>query len=179
MKWTIDPQHSAIEFGVKHLGIATVRGRFTTFSGQLETASGGAPQALAVEIDAASIDTNAADRDTHLRSADFLDAARHPTLTFRSTAIRPAGEQRYDVEGDLTLRDVTKPVQFTVTTEPTVVDPWGGRRIAGRATGALSRKAWGLTWNSVLEAGGLLVGDEVRFTLDVQLVAEQKAAAAA
>ena len=178
MKWNIDPGHSAIEFGVKHLGISTTKGRFLKFDGSIEADAEGTPQRLEVAIDPASVDTNLSDRDNHLRSPDFFDVAGHPTMTYRSTAIRASGASRYEIDGELTLRGVTKPVRFTASVEPALVDPWGNRRIAGHATGVLSRKDWGLTWNSVLETGGLLVSDEVKFSLDVEVVAERAAAAA-
>ena len=177
MRWNIDAGHSAIEFGVKHLGISSTKGRFQKFSGAVETDSTGAPTGLDVTIDVASIDTNLADRDTHLRSADFFDTEKHPAMTYRSISVRPA-TNGYEVLGDLTLRGISRPVTFHVQAEAAVTDPWGNQRIAGQATGKLSRKEWGLTWNKVLEAGGLLVGDEVRFNLDIELVAERAAAAA-
>jgi polyisoprenoid-binding protein YceI len=103
----------------------------------------------------------------------------YPAITYESTAVRPTGKGAYEIDGNLTLHGVTKPVRFTATVEPAVKDPWGNQRVAGRATGTLSRKDFGLTWNSVLETGGLLVGDEIRFTLEVEVVAAQQAAAAA
>lgn len=178
MKWNIDAGHSAIEFGVKHLGISTTKGRFLSFGGSIETDAAGVPQRLAVTIDPATVSTNLADRDNHLRSPDFFDVAGHPTMTYTSTAIRQAGPGTYEIDGELTLRGVTKPVRFRAAVEPAMVDPWGNRRIAGHATGVLNRKDWGLTWNSVLETGGLLVSDEVKFSLDVEVVAERAAVAA-
>lgn len=178
MRWNIDAGHSAVEFGVKHLGISTTRGRFQKFSGHVETDAAGVPQQLEVTIDAASVDTNLADRDTHLRSPDFFDVGLHPTIVYHSAAVRPAGPSTYEVDGELTLRGVTKPVRLTATVAPSMIDPWGNRRVAGRATGKLNRKEWNLTWNSVLETGGLLVSDEVQFTLDVEIVAERAAVAA-
>lgn len=178
MRWNIDAGHSAIEFGVKHLGISTTRGRFQKFSGHVEVDAEGVPQQVQVRIEAASVDTNMADRDKHLRSPDFFDVGLHPAITYRSSAVRPAGPNTYEIDGELTLRGVTKAVRFTATVEPAMVDPWGNERVAGRATGKLSRKDWGLTWNSVLETGGLLVSDEVKFTLEVEVVAERAAVAA-
>jgi polyisoprenoid-binding protein YceI len=178
MRWNIDAGHSAIEFGVKHLGISTTRGRFQKFSGHVETDAAGVPQQLEVRIDAASVDTNLTDRDKHLRSPDFFDVGLHPAITYRSSAVRRAGPNAYEIDGELTLRGVTKPVRFTATVEPAMVDPWGNQRVAGRATGKLNRKDWGLTWNSVLETGGLLVSDEVKFSLEVEVVAERAAVAA-
>ena len=177
MQWTIDPAHSSIEFSVRHLGIATVRGRFTKFTGGAELDVRGRLQTIAATIDAASIDTGVAPRDTHLRSADFFDVARFPTITFRSTAIAPRADGTLDLTGDLTMRGETKPVRFALEASAPIRDPWGNPRAAASATGTLSRKAWGLTWNQVLELGGVAVADEIRFTLDIQAVAAQAAAA--
>jgi len=173
MKWTIDQSHSSIEFSVKHLGIATVRGRFRQFSGDVALDEQGRPQSIQATIDAGSVDTGVEQRDTHLRSPDFFDTARHPTLTFVSTAIRPGGGGTLRVTGDLTIRGETRPVTLTVTPSAAIRDPWGNQRAAASATGTLSRKEWGLTWNQILELGGLAVADEVRFALEVEVVAPQ------
>lgn len=177
MQWTIDPSHSSIEFSVKHLGIATVRGRFRQFSGSVELDEANRPRAISAAIDAGSVDTGVAQRDAHLRSPDFFDAERHPTLTFESTAIRSDDEGRLLVTGDLTIRGETRPVSFTVAPSAPIRDPWGNRRAAASVTGTLSRKDWGLTWNQVLEFGGLAVADAVRFTLEVEVVSPQAIAA--
>jgi len=177
MRWNIDAAHSAVEFGVKHLGISTTKGRFQKFSGAVEGDTTGTPVGLDVTIHVASIDTNSPDRDAHLRSADFFEVEKYPTITYRSTSVRPV-TNGYEVLGDLTMRGVSKPVPFHIEAEPAVTDPWGNERIAGHAVGKISRKEWGLTWNKILEAGGLMVSDEVKFTLDVELVAERAAVAA-
>lgn len=179
MRWNIDPTHSVVEFGVKHLGIATVKGRFRTFKGAIETDAAGAPRSLEVSIDAASIDTNVADRDAHLRSGDFLDVERYPEISYRSTSVSPMGGGQYRIDGELTMRGVTRPVTFTAEVDQVVTDPWGNRRIAGRASGKLNRKEWGLTWSQLLETGSLVVGEEVKFTLEVEAVAEAAARAVA
>jgi polyisoprenoid-binding protein YceI len=178
MRWNIDAGHSAVEFGVKHLGISTTRGRFQKFSGHVDTDAAGVPQRLEVTIDPASVDTNLADRDKHLRSPDFFDVGMHPAMIYHSTSVRPAGPNLYEIDGELTLRGVTKAVRFTASVEPAMVDPWGNRRVAGQAKGSLNRKDWGLTWNNLLEAGGLLVSDEVKFTIEIEVVAERAAVAA-
>lgn len=177
MQWTIDPSHTSIEFSVKHLGIATVRGRFREFSGTLELDETGRPLAIHASINAASIDTGVEQRDAHLRSPDFFDAARFPTLTFTSTTIRPSGDRTLLVTGDLTIRGETRPVTFAVEPSAPIRDPWGNRRAAASATATISRKNWGLTWNQVLEFGGLAVADEVRITLEVEVVSPQAVAA--
>jgi polyisoprenoid-binding protein YceI len=179
MKWNIDQAHSAIGFSVRHLGIATVRGRFREFGGFLETGRDGQPLSLEVTIEAASVDTNQADRDRHLRSADFFDAERYPRLSFRSTAIRSAGPGGYDIAGDLTIRGVTRPVRFSAEAAQALADPWGNRRLAGEASGVIDRREWGLVWNQLLETGGFMVSDEVKFHLEIEAVAEVSQQAAA
>jgi polyisoprenoid-binding protein YceI len=175
MQWTIDATHSVVEFGVRHLGISTVKGRFRTFQGTVETDPSGVLRSLDVRIDPASIDTNVKDRDAHLRSADFFDVERYPQMMCRSRAITPSGQGTYRVEGDLTMRGVTRPVTLLVEAEQPLTDPWGNTRIAARASGTLNRKDWGLAWNQVLETGGLLVGEEVKFNVEVEAVAEAPA----
>ena len=175
MQWTIDTAHTNVEFAVKHMAISTVRGRFKTFSGSIETDEQGRPTSVEATIDAASIDTGTPDRDQHLRSADFFDVANHPELTFRSTRVTPTASG-YELEGDLTIRGVTRPVTLAVEVGSPVKDPWGNQRIAASATTTISRKEWGLTWNQVLEFGGVMVSDEVKITLDVEAIAAVPAA---
>ena len=170
MQWKIDPSHTRVEFAVKHMGITTVRGRFNRVSGTLETTDEGTLKSIEALIDASSIDTAEPQRDDHLRSPDFLDAGHHPTLTFRSTAVDPLDGDRYLVKGELTIRGQTRPVTFEVEASKPMNDPWGNLRAGASANGKLKRKEWGLTWNQILELGALLVGEEVRFTLDVEVV---------
>ena len=179
MRWNIDAAHSIIEFGVKHLGISTTRGRFGKAEGFVEMDEKDTPTSLQVTIDAGSIDTNQADRDKHLRSADFFDVERFPTITFRSTVIRQVNDDEYEIIGQLSMHGIARPVTFRAEVEPVVKTPWGDRRKAGVASGKLNRKDWGLVWNQVLETGGLLVGEEVRFNLEVELVAVPAAEEAA
>lgn len=176
--WTIDPVHTQIEFSVRHMGLSTVRGRFTAFGGRVTTAESGAPAAIAVDIETASIDTSAGDRDAHLRSADFFDAAAHPTITFRSTAVRPVAGDRFEIVGDLTMHGVTRPITLEADVGEPIRDPWGQARRAAVVAGKLNRKDFGLTWNQILEAGALLVGEEVRLTLDVQVISSETVAEA-
>ncbi|HWQ27752.1 MAG TPA: YceI family protein [Dehalococcoidia bacterium] len=175
--WTIDKSHTSVEFAVRHMGLATVRGRFRSVDGTVETGPDGAPRAIEARIDAASIDTGDARRDEHLRSADFLDAQRYPTLVFRSTRIAAETGGRYRVDGHLTIRDETRPVSFEVEVTRPVTDPWGYLRAGATARGTLNRKDWGLTWNQALEFGALLVGEEIRFAVDVEVVAAARVAA--
>lgn len=174
--WNIDAAHSGINFSIRHMVVAKVRGRFGKFSGHLDlddadlTAS-----TLEVTIDASSIDTGVGQRDEHLRSADFLGVDQFPELRYQSKRIDKLGEDHYRVIGDLTIRDVTREVALDVEYGGHGKDPWGNERVAFSAKTAIDRKDFGLKWNQALEAGGLLVGDKVEIDLDVQAV---KAAAA-
>ncbi|HKI57185.1 MAG TPA: YceI family protein [Trueperaceae bacterium] len=175
MRWNLDPAHSSVEFSVRHMGFATVRGRFKEFSVDVESDDNRLSR-LSARIEAASIDTGEPQRDQHLRSDDFLAAERFPELRFEGSRIEVTGEDRYRVSGDLTIRGTAKPVSFDVEVQKPINDPFGNVRVAAEATGRLNRKDWGLNWNQVLEAGALLVGEEVRFTIDLQAIAAQEAA---
>lgn len=177
MQWNLDPTHSAVEFSVKHLGIATVKGRFRNFTANVAAGADGKLSKIEATIDANSIDTGVDQRDGHLRSPDFFDVASFPEIRFVSTGVTPRGDGESVITGDLTLHGVTKPVSFTLEQSGITRDPWGNQRIAGTATGKLNRKDWGLTWNQTLELGGVLVSDEVKFTLEIQVVAAQPVAA--
>ncbi|HET9066137.1 MAG TPA: YceI family protein [Gemmatimonadales bacterium] len=168
--WQIDPAHSGIDFSVRHLMISTVRGRFGSIAGRVGSidANGGAPR-VEVTIDPSTITTSNDQRDKHLRSADFFDVERYPTMTFTASEVEGDLDQTFTLTGDLTIRDVTKPISFEVEAHGVTVDPWGNRRAGYSARGKLSRSAYGLTWNQMLEAGGVTVGDEVKFTIDVAL----------
>ncbi len=176
--WEIDVSHSAIQFHVRHMVISRVHGRFSRWSGTIQLD----PQDLTrssvdVTIDAASIDTQVADRDTHLRSPDFLDVAKHPQLTFRSREIRKAGEG-YRVVGDLELHGVKREVVLEAEFSGTGKDPWGNERAAFAAKATLDRRDYGLVWNAALEAGGVLVGEKVEITIEIEAVKKSAAAAA-
>lgn len=175
MRWTIDATHSSIEFGVRHMGISTVRGRFHEFDATVELDDNGTPTRVSAEIQATSIDTGVEQRDQHLRSADFFDVEKYPTLEFRSKAILPSGPHRYRVAGELSMHGVTAPVELELETSDEIQDPWGNRRIAGWLRGTLNRKTWGLTWNQVLEFGSLMVSEEVTLEIDVQVVEPSEA----
>jgi polyisoprenoid-binding protein YceI len=168
--WKIDPNHSTVEFAVKHLMITTVKGHFNELEGEIVTADGDPSRSsVTATIKAASIDTRAGQRDDHLRSADFLDAANFPELTFKSTRISGSGSE-LEVTGNLTIRGVTREVTLDVTNEGAGKDPWGGERIAFSATTKLDRREFGLTWNQAIESGGVLVGNDVKVSIDVQAV---------
>ena len=168
--WTIDAAHSHVEFAVKHLMISTVKGRFGDVSGTVTAGDDTFRDAeLDIKIGVASIDTRQPDRDTHLRSADFFEVEKFPTMTFKSTRVEPKGDD-IKVTGQLTIRDVTKDVVLTVTPEGTGKDPWGGVRAGFSATAKINRRDFGLTWNQALETGGFVVGDEIKISIDVELV---------
>jgi polyisoprenoid-binding protein YceI len=169
--WKIDPVHSQIEFSVKHLMITTVKGRFTGVVGtvQIDDANP-ANSSVDVRIDVNTIDTREAQRDAHLRSADFLDAEKFPQLTFTSTRIAERKGDAFKLVGNLTIHGVTREVVLDVTDEGRGKDPWGGERAGFSATTKINRKDYGLTWNQALETGGVLVGDEVKIHLELQLV---------
>jgi polyisoprenoid-binding protein YceI len=169
--WTIDPSHSHVEFSVRHLMIANTKGRFGLVEGTIQLDDADPAKSTAeVRIDAASIDTRDPQRDAHLRSADFFDVERFPHLTFRSTAITDVRGTQFKLAGDLTIHGVTRPVVFNVTQEGRGRDPWGNEKAAYSATAGIKRSEFGLTWNQALEAGGVLVGDEVKISLDLELV---------
>ena len=170
--WNIDPVHSAAEFKVRHMMISNVKGQFPKVTGALTVDENDlARSRVEASIEAASIETRDPQRDAHLRSADFLDVEKFPTLSFNSTRISLVREGELAVEGDLTIRGVTRKVTFSVEgPTPPVKDPWGNTRIAVSATTKINRKDFGLTWNAALETGGILVGDEVAVTLDVEFV---------
>ncbi len=177
--WVIDPSHSRVGFSAKHAMVATVRGQFTDFSGSL-TLDGSNPAASVAEvtISTASINTNSEDRDNHVRSADFLDVETHPDMTFRSTGVKHEGGDDFVMAGDLTIRGTTRPVELEVELEGLATDPFGNERIGFSGETVISRKDFGLTWNVALEAGGVLVSDKVKITLDVSAVKQQDDASA-
>ena len=164
----VDKSHSEVDFQVRHL-ITKVRGRFTDYSGTIEfNAEHPAESKVNITIQAASIDTAEPKRDAHLRSDDFFAAEQFPTLTFTSTKITPRKGDLYDVEGDLTIRGITRRVVLPVTHLGTAKDPWGNEKLAFEAETTIDRKDFGLTWNATLETGGFLVGDEVKVSLQIQ-----------
>jgi polyisoprenoid-binding protein YceI len=167
--WNIDVSHSSITFSVRHMVVAKVRGHFTKFSGSLQIdADRLADSQVAVEIDTGSIDTREAQRDTHLKSADFLDVEKFPAMRFQSTKVEVIDAEHLKVTGDLTIRDVTHPVVLDTQYAGRTKDPWGGERTGFSATTKIDRKEFGLKWNMVLEAGGVVVGDTIEIALDVE-----------
>ena len=164
--WHVDPAHSRIEFAVKHLGIATIRGAFREFEGTLDLDEGRARGT----VKAASLDTYDENRDEHLRSPDFLAVVEHPELRFESTEIRPVDEDTSEIEGDLTIRGATNPIVLRAEFQGSETDPWGNERIALEVTGELDRTDWGMTFNQVLGSGNVLVSDRVKLRLDIGAV---------
>jgi polyisoprenoid-binding protein YceI len=169
--YAIDKTHSEAAFQVRHL-ITKVRGRFTDFSGAIEfNADQPAASKVSFAIQAASIDTNTPDRDAHLRSDDFFAVEKFPTVNFESTGITATGGSDYTVAGNLTMRGVTKAIVIPVTLLGTAVDPWGNEKLAFEGEVTINRKDYGLNWNAALEAGGFLVGDDVKISLTIQAAA--------
>jgi polyisoprenoid-binding protein YceI len=165
--WEIDASHSNVEFVVRHL-LTKMRGRFTEFSGDITIGDEPTLSAVHAEIRAASIDTHNADRDAHLRSPDFLDVESHPVLAFHSTGVEQVSDDRWLVHGDLTLRDVSRPVTLDVTYLGWITDPWGNDKAGFSAHTEIDRDDFGAGWNVVLEAGGLLVGKTVKIELEIE-----------
>lgn len=170
--WNLDPAHSTAEFKVKHMMISNVKGQFAKVTGTLTLDESKLINSwVEAVIEASSIETRDAQRDAHLKSADFFDVEKFPTLSFKSSGIRLVRNGELAVEGDLTIRGVMRKVIFSVEgPTPPAKDPWGNSRVAVSATTKINRKDFGLTWNAALETGGILVGDEVTITLDVQFV---------
>jgi polyisoprenoid-binding protein YceI len=166
--YILDRAHTTVEFVVRHLMIAKVRGRFTSFDGQIELAPGSdLPISIAATIDAASIDTREEQRDGHLRSSDFFEVETYPHIIFESDRIIGA-PQDFTVYGKLTIRGITRDLELHGSFEGRATDPWGGSRVGYAAYGTINRKDFGLNWNTALETGGVLVGDEVRIELNVE-----------
>jgi polyisoprenoid-binding protein YceI len=169
--WSVDPTHTNVEFSVRHLMIATVKGRFADVSGTVTTDDADPRNgSVDITIGVSSVDTREERRDAHLRSADFFDAEKFPAMTFRSTRIEPGSDGALTLIGELTIRGVTKEVALAVASEGRAKDPWGGERAGFTATGKVKRGDFGLTWNQALETGGVVVGDEVKISLDVELL---------
>jgi len=169
--WTVDATHSSIEFVVRHMMISRAKGVFNMYDAKVEADPEDLTDAtIEFSVDVNSIDTRHQDRDDHLRSADFFDVENHPDMTFQATDIKKKSENNYDVTGDLTIRGTTKSVTFDMTFEGQSKDPMSGNEVAGfSGNGKLNRKDFGLTWNTTLETGGVLVGDEVKINLELEL----------
>jgi polyisoprenoid-binding protein YceI len=167
--WTIDPVHSEVGFTVRHMMVSKVRGKFTSFSGEIVTAEDPLDSTVNATIELTSIDTGNADRDNHIRSADFFDVERNKTMTYHSTAVRRDGEE-YVLEGELTLKGVTKPVELRLELGGFGPDPFGGTRAGFTAVGEIRRSDFGVDFNAVMETGGVVVGDKVTLLLEIEAV---------
>jgi polyisoprenoid-binding protein YceI len=161
VKWAIDPAHSEVQFKVKHLMISTVTGNFTQFEGDFEQEG--------ADFSNASINTGNEQRDGHLKAADFFDVENHPNMTFASSTIEKKDDSNYLVHGDLTIRGISKSVVLTVEHTGIAKDPWGNEKAGFNLSGKLNRNDWNLSWNAPLEAGGVLVSEEVRLLAEIQL----------
>lgn len=178
MAWQIDNSHTTIEFGVKHMMVTTVRGQFTEFGGELTVDTDNVLNSkVAGWIETASVTTRDANRDAHLRSGDFFDSETFPRMTFVSKRIERVGGEQYKVTGDITIKDITREFTFDVTNEGRGKNPWGGEIWGLTANAVLNRKEFGLNWNVALEAGGWLVGDQVKIRIEMELVKVQEQAA--
>ena len=168
--WAIDPAHTTVGFAVKHLGIATVRGKFEEFEGTLELGEDVSSARAYGTVQAASINTNEGTRDEHLRSADFFGVEANPELRFESTAIHPVDEETFKIEGDLTMNGVTNPITLTAEVVGTEIDSWDNQRVGLEVTGQLNRGDWDMTFNQALGSGNVLVSDKIKLSLDISAV---------
>ncbi|WP_226666520.1 YceI family protein [Metabacillus litoralis] len=172
-KWNLDVAHSSVDFSVKHMMFATVKGGFQSFEANIEADPTNLTTAsISFSVDLSSVDTRNEDRDNHLRSGDFFDVENHPKMTFTSTNIEKTDDNEYNVTGDLSLHGETKTETFAVTFEGTGIDPWGNEKAGFSAEGKIKRSDYGLTWNAPLEAGGVLVGDQIKISLQLQAAKE-------
>lgn len=169
--WAIDPTHSEIGFKVKHMMFTNVSGKFNTFTATIENEDNQfETSTIHFEAEISSIDTNNADRDNHLKSADFFDAEKFPKLSFKSSAVKKISENEFEIEGELTVKDVTKTITLATEYSGLMLDPWGNTKAGLSIAGKINRKEFGLTWNAALETGGVLVGEEVKLFVEVQLL---------
>jgi len=167
--WTLDKSHSAIKFTVEHLVIAEVDGKFTSFDGTMEASKPDFTDAkISFTADVASVNTDNETRDNHLKADDFFNAEKFPKMTFTSTAFKKVGDKKYQLSGNLTIRDVTKPIVFEVTHGGTVKDPWGNTKAGFKATAKINRFDYNLKWNTITEMGGAVVGSDVNITVNVE-----------
>jgi polyisoprenoid-binding protein YceI len=179
MSWTIDPAHTVVGFSAKHLGVSTVRGQFREFDGSFDlTEDGDVTRAKGhVTVQAASIDTGNEQRDGHLRSGDFFEAEKYPTVEFELKSVTPAGGDQYKVTGDLTIKGITREVTLDYEHNGIVEDPFGNTKIGGTLTGSIDRSTWDLKWNVPLGGGGLLVSDKIKLEIDGELAKTAEAVA--
>lgn len=168
-KWAVDASHSSIDFSIRHMMIAKVKGTFQAFEAEIEANPADLTTAkINFSVGLASIDTRNTDRDNHLRSADFFDTENMPKMTFEAKQITSTDSNEYDVVGDLTLHGITRSEKFAVIFEGAGRDPWGNEKVGFSATGAINRSDYGLTYNAALETGGIMIGDEVKIMIEIE-----------
>jgi polyisoprenoid-binding protein YceI len=167
--YNIDPSHSRVGFSARHAMVTKVRGSFNEYTGSATVADGAAT--LNIDITVSSVDTRSADRDGHLQSADFFDAATFPKITFASTSVKDSGSDKLVVDGDLTIKDVTKPISITFEYTGTATDPFGNARFGFEGEAEINRKDYGLTWNAALETGGILVSENIKLEFEISTIA--------
>jgi polyisoprenoid-binding protein YceI len=174
--WTIDNHHTSVGFVARHMGLSKVRGQFTSFRGEVEGDPADPTTAKGTfEVDMASVDSGSLDRDNHLKSPDFFDVERYPTMKFVSTSVAH-DRDGYKVLGDLTIKDQTRPVELRYEHGGDLKDPFGNRKVGGSLTGTIKRSEWGLNWNAPLDSGGWLVSDNIKLEIDLQVVENKEAA---
>jgi len=170
-KWSLDTMHSELGFKIKHLMISSVSGSFSKFDVQTETAADDFSDAkVTATVDVTSINTNNAQRDEHLRNADFFETDKHPEITFKSTKVKKLDRDSFELTGDLTIREITKPVTLAVEYNGTAKDPWGNLKAGFTVTGKINRKDFGISYNAVMETGGVMLGEDVKINAEIQLV---------
>lgn len=167
--YTIDASHSRVGFSARHAMVTKVRGSFNDYTGAAVVADGAAT--IEIEISAASVDTRSADRDGHLQSPDFFDVATFPKITFKSTSVKDSGSENISVTGDLTIKDVTKPITIEFEYTGTATDPFGNARFGFEGSSEINRKDFGLTWNAALETGGILVSENIKLEFEISTIA--------
>jgi len=179
MGWTLDPHHTSVSFSAKHLGVATVRGKFTQVDAEIELDDANDPTTArgTITIAAASVDTGNEQRDAHLRNGDFFDVEQYPTITFAVTGVEHKGDDEYKVDGDLTIHGVSKPISLHYEHGGVIEDPFGNTKVGGTLTGTINRSDWGLKWNVPLGDGKLLVGDKIKLEIDGELAQTKEAVA--
>ena len=171
--WALDTTHTDVSFTARHLMVTKVRGRFPVQSGTVTIAENPLESSVVAVIDVAGVNSGEAGRDEHLRNADFFEVEKYPTITFRSTKVEDEGDGEYKVTGDLTIKEVTRPVTLDLEYLGTVASPWGDQRAGFSASTEISRKDWGLEWNVALEAGGVVVGDKVKLNIEAEAILQK------
>jgi polyisoprenoid-binding protein YceI len=169
--YTLDASHSYVGFVIRHLMVSKVRGQFTKFSGHVTIGEDPADSSVEVEVELDSVETNDEKRNLHLRSADFFNTEVHPTMTFKSTRVQRGKRDAWTVAGDLTLNDVTRPIELEVTYEGSAISPWGSKSVGFSATGKINREDYGVNWNQALETGGFVVGKDVTLEIEAEAIA--------